>query len=101
MLFIETPVPLVPAHLPDFVRYGIVIEVHVLTLWQGLECCFYLFTKFPFGDDVQFAMLGKVHAPVPSHAGFAAHAWGTGVSVDEDGKHIKYDLNVIACLIHY
>lgn len=82
VVFVESPIALIPAHSPYVLRNGIIIEVRILALWQLRKHGFYLFLKLSFGDDVQLAMLGKMQTPVPCHAWLAAHVGAASVSID-------------------
>ena len=63
--------------------------MHVFALWQGRDRRFNLAAEFPFRDDMQLAILGEIHAPIPGHSRFATHVRRAGVGVDKDRKHIK------------
>lgn len=61
IILIETPVTLVPAHLSDFLRYRIIIEVHVLPLFQGRHHLLYFVPKLPFGNNIQLTEKSTIY----------------------------------------
>ena len=84
---IETPIALVPAHLPNPLGDGIVKEMHVLPLGQCREGGFNPVAELPFRDDEQFTGLGQPDAPVPPQARFASVVGRDSIGTDENLTH--------------